>query len=200
MRTSIRKLGALGLVAAVAVTAGVTGCKEKTVVKPDPQTKADLDACLTAKSAKEQLCKSLEDENARLMREKGSGGGEIVVSIEGSVLTVKPGKPGDPTPPIDNKMAAEASKQFIDVVAKSRGAIQKCYEQALKKDSSLQARTVTLTVSASFSQAGAYKTSSFAPSLGSAFDECIRTVASKWSLPQNSPAMTFKAQVSLTPS
>ncbi len=202
MRTSIRKLGALGLVAVAAATAGVVaGCKEKTVVKPDPQTKADLDACLTAKSAKEQLCKSLEDENARLMREKGSGGGEIVVSIEGNVLTVKPGKPGDPTPPpIDNKMAAEASKQFIDVVAKSRGAIQKCYEQALKKDSSLQARTVTLTVSASFATSGAYKTSSFSPSLGSAFDECIRGVASKWSLPTNSPAMTFKAQVSLTPS
>jgi len=199
MRTSIRKLGAVGLVAAVAAAAGVAGCKEKTVIKPDPQTKADLDSCLTAKAAKDQLCKSLEDENARLMREKGSGGGEIVVSIEGNALTVKPGKPGE-FRPIDDKVAGEASKQFIDVVAKSRGAIQKCYEQALKKDSSLQARTVTLTVSASFSLAGAYKTSSFAPSLGSAFDECIRTVASKWSLPQNSPAMTFKAQVSLTPS
>ncbi|MFN0245743.1 MAG: hypothetical protein ACKV2T_02470 [Kofleriaceae bacterium] len=199
MRTSIRKLGALGLVALAAATAGVAGCKEKTVVKPDPQTKADLEACMTAKAAKEQLCKSLEDENARLMREKGSGGGEIVVSIEGTALTVKPGKPGE-FRPIDDKLAGEASKQFIDVVAKSRGAIQKCYEQALKKDSSLQARTVTLTVSASFSQAGGYKSSSFAPSLGSTFDECIKTVASKWSLPQNSPVMTFKAQVSLTPS
>lgn len=199
MRTSIRKLQALGLVAVATATAGAVGCKEKTVVKPDPQTKADLDACMTAKAAKEQLCKSLEDENARLMREKGSGGGEIVVSIEGTALTVKPGKPGE-LRPIDDKLAGEASKQFIDVVAKSRGAIQKCYEQALKKDLRLQARTITLTVSASFSQAGAYKTSSFAPSLGSTFDECIRAVASKWSLPQNSPAMTFKAQVSLTPS
>ena len=201
MRTSMRKLGSVGLVVALAATAGVAGCKEKVITKPDPQTKADLDSCLTAKAAKDQLCKSLEDENARLMREKGSGaGGEIVVAIEGTVLTVKPGKPGEYRPPIDEKAAAEASKQFIDVVAKSRGAIQKCYEQALKKDSSLQARTVTLTVSASFSNAGAYKTSSFSPSLGGAFDECIKTVASKWQLPQNSPAMTFKAQVSLTPS
>ena len=29
---------------------------------------------------------------------------------------------------------------------------------------------------------------------------CIRAVATKWALPQNSPAMTFQAQVSLTPS
>ena len=135
------------------------------MVKPDPQTQADLEACLTTKTEKDKLCKALEDENARLMREQGAGAGEIVVAIEGNALTVKPGKPGE-VRPIDDKAARRGSKQFIDVVAKSRGAIQKCYEQALKKNTSLQARTVTLTVSASFSQAGAYKTSSFSPSLG----------------------------------
>ena len=174
-------------------------CKGETKIQADPKTQADLDSCRAAMSEKDKLCKSLEDDNARLMREKGSTAGEIVVSIEGNALTVRPGKPGEARP-IDDKVAGEASKQFIDVVARSRGAIQKCYEQALKKDSSIQARTITLTVSASFSQAGAYKTSSFSPSLGDAFDTCIKTVASKWVLPQSSPAMTFKAQVSLTPS
>ena len=102
--------------------------------------------------------------------------------------------------PIDDKATAAASKEFLDVVAKSRGAIQKCYEQALKKNTGLQAKTITLSVSASFSNAGAYKSASFSPSLGDTFDNCIKTVASKWQLPANSPAMTFKAQVSLTPS
>lgn len=188
----------MGAVAAATAVAFLIGCKGETVVKPDPQTKADLDACLAAKTEKDKLCKSLEDENARLMREQGSGT-EIVVAIEGTSLTVKPGKPGQ-VRPIDDKAAGEASKQFIDVVAKSRGAIQKCYEQALKKDTSLQARTVTLTVSASFSEAGGYKSASFSPSLGEAFDTCMKTLASKWSLPQNSPAMTFRTQVALTPS
>jgi hypothetical protein len=177
----------------------LAGCGEKKVIQADPQTKADLDACIAAKGEKEKYCTSLQDEVARLTREQGSGA-EIVVSIEGNALTVKPAKPGEAPRPIDDKTAGEASKQFIDVVAKSRGAIQKCYEQALKKDSSLQARTVTLTVSASFSNAGAYKSASFAPSLGNTFDQCIRTVATKWQLPSSSPAMTFKAQVSLTPS
>jgi len=175
------------------------GCKGETKIQPDPKTQQDLDACRAQIAEKDKLCQSLSDENARLLREQGTGN-EIVVSIEGNALTVRPAKQGEPARPIDDKAAGEASKQFIDVVAKSRGAIQKCYEQALKKDSSLQARTVTLTVSASFSNAGAYKSSSFSPSLGDAFDTCIKTVASKWALPQNSPAMTFKAQVSLTPS
>lgn len=174
-----------------------TGCKGETVVKPDPQTQADLDQCRKDKDEKDKRIAALQDENAQLMREKGSGA-EIVVSIEGNALTVKPGHGG--TPPLDDKAAAAASKEFLDVVARSRGSIQKCYEQALKKNTGLQARTVTLTVSASFSNTGSYQTSSFAPSLGDTFDNCIKTVASKWALPQNSPAMTFKAQVSLTPS
>jgi hypothetical protein len=184
-------LGALGAMLLV-------GCKGETVVKPDPRTQADLDTCNKNLEEKNKLIKAEEEENARMQRAQGSGS-EIVVSIEGNALTVKPGKPGE-VRPIDDKAAAAASKEFLDVVARSRGAIQKCYEQALKKNTGLQARTVTLTVSASFANSGAYHDSSFAPSLGDTFDACIKTVASKWALPTNSPAMTFKAQVSLTPS
>jgi len=182
----------------VLVTLGtVAGCKGDKVIQPDPKTQADLDQCLKDKAEKEKLIKSEEDENAALMREKSSGK-EIVVAIEGNLLTVKPGAPGE-VRPIDDKVVGEAAKQFQNVVERSRGAIQKCYEQALKKDTGLQARTVTLSVSASFTS-GQFKGSNFAPSLGDAFDACIRTVASKWTLPPTAPAMTFKAQVSLTPS
>jgi len=174
------------------------GCKGGRVIQADPQTKADLDRCLKDRLEKDKLIKAEEDENARLMRDKGAGA-EIVVSIEGNALTVRPPSPGE-VRPIDDKAVGEASKEFINVVARSRGAIQKCYEQALKKNTALQARTVTLSVSASFAQSGQYKSSNFAPSLGDSFDSCIRTVAAKWTLPTTSPAMTFKAQVSLTPS
>jgi len=77
--------------ALVALGAG-SGCKGDTVVKPDPQTQADLERCQKDKVEKDKLIKDVEAENARLMREKGSGA-EIVVSIEGSLLTVKPGAP-----------------------------------------------------------------------------------------------------------
>ena len=182
----------------VLVTLGtVAGCKGDKVIQPDPKTQAELDRCLKDKADKDKLIKAEEEENAALMREKSSGK-EIVVAIEGNLMTVKPGAPGE-VRPIDDKVVGEAAKQFQNVVEKSRGAIQKCYEQALKKDTGLQARTVTLSVSASFTS-GQFKGSNFAPSLGDAFDACIRTVASKWTLPPSAPAMTFKAQVSLTPS
>jgi hypothetical protein len=184
--------------AAVMALGSLAACKGEKVIQPDPQTKADLDQCLKDKAEKEKLIKAEEDENARLMREKGTGA-EIMVSIEGNALTVKPGKPGE-VRPIDDKVVGDVSKEFLNVVEKSRGAIQKCYEQALKKNTGLQAKTVTLSVSASFAPSGQFKSSNFAPSLGDTFDNCIRTVASKWALPTNSPAMTFKAQVSLTPS
>jgi hypothetical protein len=105
-------------------------------------------------------------------------------------------------PPVDPKIAEAASKNFQNVVEKSRGAIQKCYEQALKKNTAAQGHTITLTVLASFATSGAYRNASFATSspLGDVFDGCMQNVAAKWVLPTNSPAMTFKAQVSLTPS
>jgi len=207
--TNVRNRGSVGSVgsgSALVVSFGLwlslglvgSGCKGDKVIQPDPQTKADLEQCLKDKAEKDKLIKAEEDENARLMREKGSGA-EIVVSIEGNALTVRPGAPGE-VRPIDDKAVGEASKEFLNVVAKSRGAIQKCYEQALKKNTGLQAKTVTLSVSASFEKSGQFKSSNFAPSLGDTFDQCIRTVASKWALPTTSPAMTFKAQVSLTPS
>jgi hypothetical protein len=173
------------------------GCKE-TVVKPDPNTEAALEVCRKTLEEKDKLVQAIQDENARMMREKTTGA-EIQVAIEGNILTVKPAKPGT-FRPIDDKLAAAASQEFIDVVTRSRGAIQKCYEQALKKDANLQARTITLTVSASFTDKGAYRDSSFAPSLGETFDTCMKTVASKWALKATSPSMTFKAPVSLTPS
>jgi hypothetical protein len=176
------------------------GCKGETVVKDSPDTLRDLDICKKTLDESKKLAQALQDENARLMRGSGTGN-EIVVSIEGNMMTVKPAKPGE-TRPVDDKVIAAASKEFEDIVRKSRGSIQKCYEQVLKKDTALQARTVTLTVSATFTGQGAYQNSSFhaTQNLGDTFDNCMKTIAQKWALPQNSQTMTFKAQVSLTPS
>jgi len=173
------------------------GCKEN-VSKPDPDQQRDLENCKKTLEEKNKLVQAIQDENARLMR--GGSGAEIVVAIEGNVLTVRPAKPGE-VRPVDDKVAAAASKEFIDVVQKSRGSIQKCYEQALKKNTNLQAHSVTLTVTASFTPQGAYQNASFSASqpLGDTFETCMKTVASKWQVPP-SQVSTFKTQVSLTPS
>ena len=191
---------ALGVLASG--VAGV-GCKGETKFKDSQATLDSLEACKNQAAEKDKLIKDYESTIAR-DEAQGAKFGDIVVTIEGqgsggSILTVTPAKAGV-SRPIDDKAAAAASKVFIDLVSRSRGSIQKCYEQALKKDTSLQARTVTLTVSASFGSSGAYQDSSFSPSLGDAFNTCMHTISTKWSLPTNSPAMTFKAPVSLTPS
>ena len=185
--------------AALMMALGTTsGCKGEKVIQPDPKTQADLDQCLKNKAEKDKLIKDEEEENARLMREKAKST-DVVVTIEGNALTVKPGKPGDELP-LDNKVIGEASKEFLNVVARSRGAIQKCYEQALKKNTGLQAKTVTLSVSAIFASSGQFQSSTFEPSLGDVFDKCIQQVASKWALSTSPPVKNFRATVSLTPS
>jgi hypothetical protein len=193
MRTSICIL--------IASALAVPGCKGETVTKDNPQTVADLDACKKNLDEKDKLIKAEEAENASLMRGGGTGSGaEILVTFQNNILTVKPAADGEPQHPIPDAQTAAASQQFLDLVGKSRGGIQKCYQLALKKRSDLQARTITLNISATFAQSGAYHDSSFAPSLGDVFDACMKTLASKWTLPANSPAMTFRAPVSLTPS
>jgi hypothetical protein len=183
------------LTAAAGVFA-LTACKGETVVKIDETTKKNLDDCNQVVKDQKALISTLQEENTKLQTNKQVA--EITLKIEGTALTVSPGKPGE-VRPIDDKAAQTASKEFLDVVRKSKGAIQKCYEQALKKSSGLQNKPIMLTVSAQFANSGAYKNASFSPSLGDAFDGCIRAVATKWALPTNSPAMTFVAQVALTP-
>lgn len=197
--STLRRFQCVALVGILGLCAlgGLGGCKGQEVVRPDPQTEKDLEDCKKAKIEKDKLIVALQDENAKLMGKRG--GGEIVVSIEGANLNVRPGKPGD-VAPIDDKVAAAAATEFLDVVAKSKGEIQKCYQQALKKNSGLQAKPVTLTVYATFAESGAFSSSSFAPSLGEPFDGCIKRVSARWALSQSAPAMTFKAPVSLTPS
>jgi hypothetical protein len=185
------------LVIALGAPVVLGGCKAKKELVDRPETLEALKNCQTNAEENKKLIASYEAEIRRLEQNAGGAAGELVVTIEGEI---KPPRPGAAQVAVDTKAAAAQSQSFIDVVQKSRGAIQKCYEQALKKDTSLQARTVTLNVSASFNAAGAFQRTSFSPTISDAFDQCMRGVASKWSLPTSTQAMTFKAQVSLTPS
>ncbi|HVK78275.1 MAG TPA: hypothetical protein VM734_33450 [Kofleriaceae bacterium] len=188
------------LLAATLTALAAVGCKGET--KDSPQTLAKLSDCETraAKLAdKDKLIQSYEAEIARL--KLASGNQEYTFAIDGDALVIK-AKPqgGGGAAPVDDKLAAELSQQFLGVVNGSRGPIQKCYEQALKKNSGLQARTISLRVSASFSAGGEHVRSSFSPALGDAFDGCMKSVASRWKLKPASQGMTFQATVSLSPS
>jgi predicted Rdx family selenoprotein len=183
------------------VALGAAACKQP-APKDKPETLARLTDCeeRAAKLAdKDKLIATYEAEITRLKTEGGTGG-EFVFVIQGDALVIKNRPGGGGGAPIDDKLAGELSQKFIDVVNKSRGSIQKCYEQALKKNTGLQARSISLTVSANFSAAGAYTRGSFSPQLGDAFDGCMKGVATKWKLPAATQGMSFQATVSLSPS
>lgn len=187
--------------ALLTAVAFITGCKGETKYVDKPETLAQLQNCNTQVTEKDKLIKSYSDRIAQLERDAAQQG-EFVVSIEGDALVIKPGggTGGGGGGHVDDATAKALSEDFLAQVQKSRGAIQKCYEQALKKNTGLQAKTVTLKLKASFAPAGTFQRTSFDPSLGDTFDNCLRGVAGKWKLSKPAPqTMTFQAQVSLVP-
>lgn len=171
-------------------------CGEKEVVKPDPQTESDLKQCRDDNKAKQDLIARLEKENAEL--KLGGGAQDVTVTIEGDVLTVS-GKSGPVTPGGDAK-DEKLYEAFVKAVRDSRGSIKKCYQQALKKNSALQARTVTLNIQVTYKSSGAVTSTRFDPRISDTFDKCMETVAQKWNLPAfSSRSVTFQTKLSLTP-
>jgi hypothetical protein len=188
LRTGAFLLGCLGFLAA---------CKGETVVRDSPAVLAKLESCTRSLAEKDSLKQAYEKRIAEL--EMQQSGQAVTVTFEGDLFSVKTTKSAGNAPPVDEKVAAKLSEDFFKQVAGARGAIQKCYEQALKKNSGLQARTVTLRLSAKFAPSGEFQNLQFTPSLGETFGSCLQSVASKWHIGSGNQSMTFVAPVSLTP-
>jgi hypothetical protein len=187
--------------AIAALLVAVTACKGATVVKDNPEIASKLTACDVKSAEKDKVIVDYEAQLAKLKLASG-GSTDFTIVLEGDALTIK-SRPasGGSTPPVDDKVAIELSQKFIDMVRKSRGSIQKCYEGALKKNSSLQARTISMTVTAKYGSAGDVSKASFRPdTLGTAFDSCMQGVAKNWKLPATAAAMSFQSTVTLSPS
>jgi hypothetical protein len=182
---------------AVFLATGLAGCKTKEVTRTDYETSRQLAECRQKLEDKEKYITDLNARNTELQMEKG--GREIVVKIEGGNMTVTPGQAGG-TLAIDERAVAAGAREFIGVVEKSRGSIQKCYEQALKKSAGLHNQEVNLTVYATFTPQGAVSSSYSAPQLGEPFDGCIKQVTQRWTVKGSPTTMTYQQVVKLKPS
>ena len=186
--------------ALLCLAAPAWSCSTKTEIKPDPQTKADLDACRGAAKAKAEHIALLEKENADLKLHQGDG---VVVTIEGDVLTIKAGKgphvAANPDDPKGNAADAQLYDAFVKAVKRSRPAVQKCYQSALKKNTALQARTVQLTIRVDYKTSGVVSGATFDPRISTDFDKCMTTVTGNWKLPAAPRKVTFDTKMSLTP-
>ncbi len=101
-------------------------------------------------------------------------------------------------PPIDDKVARDASLQFIDVLKASRGEIGRCHAAAVAKDAKLENRAISLAVAADFDATGALVKLALSPFISDEFEACVKATAASWkvTLPQK---MSFKASINLAP-
>jgi hypothetical protein len=189
------------LVAALAsVTIGSLAACKGDKARDTPATLARLEDCnaqLGKLADKDRLIASYEAEIARL-KLASEGGGAFTFVIDGDALAMRSRPTGGGG--IDDRKADALAGEFLALVGKSRPPIQKCYEQALKKSTSLQNRTVSLKLSATFAATGSFARATFSPSLGDTFESCMRGVAGKWKLSAPGASATFQATVTLSPS
>lgn len=195
-----KSLALVSVIVSVVGVATSSGCKGDQA-HDTPATLARLKACseqLATIADKDRLIASYEAEIARL-KLAGEGGSAYSFVIDGDTLALR-SRPTGGGPALDDKQASALADEFIGLVGKARPPIQKCYELALKKNSALEARTVTMKVFATFAASGAFQKASFSPNLGDAFDGCMHGVASRWKLTAPGASATFQATVSLSPS
>ncbi|MCP4444719.1 MAG: hypothetical protein GY811_05140 [Myxococcales bacterium] len=190
--------------AALAMALTSVGCEGKTVVKADPQTAEELAQCQANRKEKDSYIDTLSTKITEL--ENGGvtalGDGEIVVTIEGEVMTIASGKgkgPNGGKDPKGNAKDAELYEAFVKRLKGSRGAIKKCYQHALKKDSALSSKTVTLNIGVSYKSSGKVKQTRFSPRVSEQFNSCMNSVAKKWSIPGMPRPVSFNYKQTLTP-
>jgi hypothetical protein len=171
-------------------------CKSKVEVQPDPATVKSLESCQQALEDAQRARQELEAKLA------AGDNAEVVIAISGDLLKITGGKgPNGRTTPDEtgNAKDEELYQKFIASVRKSRSAIEQCYRRALKNDTTLQARTMSISISVNYSTNGAVSSSSATPRISDSFNTCMEGVAKGWNLPAMPKAATFKAPLTLTP-
>jgi len=153
-----------------------------------------------AKTAVEMCEKQLEE--ARKAQPVTDDQG-FTVRIEGDVLTVygKPRAHGNGGADLRPDDARKVSDAVINQVRLSKNGLQQCYVAALKKNESIQQRTISLHVVVTVQPSGKVAGTSFSPSISPDFNACVARITSKWKLPPFTAGgnVPFDATVTLQP-
>src|SRR5262245_15223040 len=136
------------LLLACAAALAAAACGEKTKVRDNPETLSALETCQAALADGKKYIEQLERDKTALAL-KPSGEEVVLVQIEGDILTVKQGRGPNQRAGGNSADDQKLYAAFVAAVQGSSGALQKCYQSALKKDSALESRPITLTMSVS---------------------------------------------------
>jgi hypothetical protein len=186
---------------ALALIAALAACKGKTTYKDKPETVEALKKLQGQVDADKQLLDAQTQRLADCELAKTTGD-EVTITLAGDEIKISgkgPNAQANPDDGAGDAKDAELFAAFLNLVEKSKGSIKKCYQNALKKDARLQAKTIPIKLSASFAASGKITKSNFTPSISETFDGCMRSMASTWKLPAAPKATSFTAPISLTP-
>ena len=181
------------------------GCGKDTKIEENPETVASLNRCEANLKEKVAYINTLNEHITVLENGGGATAASnlVVVNIEGEAMTIKAGKGKGPHKSSGDSTGtakdAELYSAFVGQLKRSRGAIKKCYQHALKKNSALSARTVTLNIGVNYRTNGKVKTAQFRPRVSEQFNQCMDGVAQKWTLPGMPRAVSFNYKQTLTP-
>jgi len=178
----------LRAIALVVVTLSAAACGGK---KGGPDNNKLLDELASCKDDRDRAKNALDACTKQFAEYKAlapTGPQEILVRIDGEGLTIVgklQHKPGEGA--VGAGDLSEAEKNVVPLViaqiAGSRTAIQQCYVQALKTNTSLEGRAVNLTVTVKVSPSGGISNAAFQPQLSQQFDNCMSAVAARWKIP-----------------
>lgn len=189
--------------ATFALAMAAAGCKGETVVKADPQTAENLTQCES--NLKEKVA-YIDTLSTRITELESAGAttddAAVVVNIEGEAMEITAGQDKGPNAsqdPKGNAKDVELYEAFVKRLKASRGAIKKCYQHALKKNSALSAKTITLNIGVSYKTSGSVKGATFNPRVSEQFNQCMDSVAQKWTLPAMPRPVVFNYKQTLTP-
>ncbi len=190
----------------VVVTLSATACGGK---KGGPDNNKLLDELAQCKDDRDRAKNAADACTKQFAEYKGltpTGPQEILVRIDGEGLTIvgklHSGKPGEGQ--VGAGDLSDAEKNVVPLViaqiAGSRQAIQQCYVQALKTNTSLEGRAVNLTVQVKVSPSGGITNAAFTPQLSPQFDTCMSTVAGRWKIaPYEGRAFPLQYPIKLQP-
>ena len=170
-------------------------CNGETKTQDSPETLRALDDCQQSRAEKDKYIKQLEERLADYKLKEAND--EIMVTIEGNDITLR-GKSGSPTSS-GKAPKKEHITSFVKQVQAARGSMQRCYQNALKKDNNLQARPVTLNIQVRFTATGKVGKATFMPVISHSFTKCMSAVATKWRVPGAPSGVIFQQPISLTP-
>lgn len=171
---------------------GASACKGKTKQKDSSETVRQLEDCKTSEEEKKQYIATLE----RRLADLEGQGGMVTVNIEGEAMSISGTGPSGVKGNADDAALYEA---FVAALRRSRGSIQKCYQNALKNNAGLQGREVTLDIQVGYQTSGKVAGAQFSPRIDQGFDKCMKAVANRWTLPAMPNAVSFNYKQTLKP-